>query len=370
MMEAVIQKGITQSAITQSAITQSAMTQSDGIQSSRASLNKSWNSKHLRQRRAIIISSIIVLSILIFLLALVFLFTTFSRSQTAGADTRDNSQNVNSQGAIAVNPATIVQPSAENVQVTTPQYHPNHEIFNPPLGRYTYTVGWQGIPAAEATLDVAKVGSRYQLVSTARTYSAIDIFYTMRYRAEGLISSQSFLPIKTSILHQENSRVKTTEIQFAPDGHIHAVRSQAGKEPVVLDFNPNNWTLDPFSAAFLARSLEWKIGDKKSFDTFNGKSRYLITLENTGMEKVNYDDTERDCWIIVPTVKNLVNPEQSKKLREAKIYVTADNAREVLKIASSVFIGTVTTKLENFFPLKTSAMNETFAKNRSSSAVQ
>ena len=76
------------------------------------------------------------------------------------------------------------------------------------------------------------------------------------------------------------------------------------------------------------------------------------TITLTAIDKVQMEvnDVQKTVFVIRPTVKNLTNPEANKKLREAKIYVTDDKDREILKIASDVFIGTVTTKLISYTP--------------------
>jgi hypothetical protein len=56
----------------------------------------------------------------------------------------------------------------------------------------------------------------------------------------------------------------------------------------------------------------------------------------------------RKVIVITPRVRNLSTTKPRSKLREAFIYVTDDDQREVLKIVSSVFIGSVTTEMESF----------------------
>lgn len=237
----------------------------------------------------------------------------------------------------------------ESAKVSTPVYHPDLADFQPAFGKYEYTVSWEGIPAAEATISVEQEGMRYRIIADARTYSGIDLLYTLRYRAESLISAVDFSPIKTIIDQRENSTKKSTQISFLENGDIETVRSKNGKDTTVEKFSTDNFTLDPFSASFLARSLDWKVGDTRQFDTFNGKTRYIITL--TAKEKVSMrvNGEEREVWVIVPGVRNAKN-EPNKKLREAKIYVTADAKREILQIVSSVFIGSVKTTLDTFTP--------------------
>lgn len=238
--------------------------------------------------------------------------------------------------------------SPDQVEVTTPIYKPDKDNFHPRIGAYSYTVRWQGIPAATVESTVDYDGIHYYVNVMAKTYSGIDIFYKLRFNAKGIISAQDFQPIQANIDHRENSRHKQVELDFLDNGEIRAIRNQKGKPTETLQFNPNNFTLDPFSAAFLARSLNWQEGETKSFDTFNGRSRYLISLTAKEKIQMKVNGVVTDVWVITPTVSNLTSPSANKKLREAKIYVTADSKRDILMIKSSVFIGTVTTKLDSF----------------------
>ena len=240
--------------------------------------------------------------------------------------------------------------TAEEVKIKTPVYLVNSDNFEPPLGRYVYTVGWSGIPAAEATITVEQEGLNLKISSTAKTYRGIDILYKLRYRASGILSLIDYTPISSEVEHRENSKTKLTDIKFESDGSIKGSRVTVGKTPVTFDFRPENVTLDPFAASMLARGSDWSLGEEKQFDVFNGKSRYLITLKAVSEERIEVNNTERDVWVISPTVKNLINPKQSAKLREAKIYLTKDKAREILKISSEVFVGSVNSELIRFEP--------------------
>ncbi len=239
---------------------------------------------------------------------------------------------------------------ASEVKVVTPVYRPNPFSFRPQLGTYTYEASWEGIPAAQMKIQVAQNGLYYSIVTSAQTYSGIDLLYKLRYRAEGIISSVDYQPLKTTIDHKENSRIKNVEINFSEDGLIYGKREQKGKDTTEFRFKTNNFTLDPFAAAFIARGVDWKLGETHEFDTFNGKSRYLIQLTAVDKTTIRVNGSEREVWVISPVVKNLTDMAKSNKLRQAKIYVTADREREVLKLTSSVFIGSVATKLISFEP--------------------
>lgn len=238
---------------------------------------------------------------------------------------------------------------ASEVSVKTEVYRPDHINTQFEYGTYEYEVSWEGIPAGRANFELKPEGDKYRMIATARSASGIDIFYKLRYRAEGLLDN-SYSPIRTFITHRENSREKLVDLTFKEDGSVKSVRTTKGKNSEVEEFDPENFMLDPFSSAFLARSLSWKVGDSRSFDTFNGKTRYLITLTCESEKNMTVNGEERKVWVIVPKVQNLNDPSRNKKLRRAEIYVTADKYRDILQIKSSVFIGNVYVRLKTFKP--------------------
>ncbi len=241
------------------------------------------------------------------------------------------------------------------VRVSTPNYFPQVPApeegrFAPELGTYTFKVGWQGIPAATLKLTTEQHGLYYKVIASARTYSGVELFYKLRYRAEGLISAFDFSPVRASFFQSENSRERFTEISFLEDDQVHAVLSGSKRKTEVLQFSPYNSMLEPFSAAFLARSLDWNVGTSRSFDTFAGKTRYLITLECVEQTTMEINGEDRAVWVIEPRVMNLTSMKDNGKLRRAQIFITADSRRELLRISSEVFIGSVSAWLDSFQP--------------------
>ena len=243
--------------------------------------------------------------------------------------------------------------SPELVKITTPHYRPENATFKPRLGTYEYSVGWEGINAASASVTISKVNDTYLVDATARTYSGVDLLYKLRYEAAARISASNFTPISLSIDHRENSRQKMIEMNFSPGlDVIQAVRSKGPQDPDPrkLSFAPGNFTIDPIAATFLARSLDWSIGDTKNFDVFNGKSRYFISLTAVEKKTIRYQGESRPVIVITPQVRNVTTTKPRSKLRQAFIYVSDDEHREVLRIESSVFIGRVITELVSFTP--------------------
>ena len=235
-------------------------------------------------------------------------------------------------------------------RVVTPVYKPDLKLFKPPLGVYTYVTSWQGIPAAEATLKIEKINNKYKVNTEVKTYSVIDIFYKLRFYAESIIAADSLHPESLNINQFENSKKKSITVNFSTNGEIYSKRVQKNGEIKEEKFNTNNMTLDPYSAVFMARSLPWNIGVSRDFDVYNGKTRYIVTLKVSNKIKMDVNGEDKEVWVIIPKVSNLTNMKENNKLREAKIYVTADENKDIVKIWSSVFIGAVTSKLTKFSP--------------------
>ncbi len=249
-----------------------------------------------------------------------------------------------------INPVLGELAPEEKMEIKTPSYFPIMSQFKPELGTYVYDVSWQGIPAATVSFVVDKEGYDYKLSTRVKTSKGVSIFYKLKYNANASLSSIDLYPKDSYYYEKENSKEKITTITFTPDGFITSKRIKNGKDDGTSHFKTNNMTLEPFSAAFLARSLTWDKNEVREFDTYVGKSRYIIKL--TGLDKIKMDvnGQERDVWVVSPEVKKLGKKKYSK-LRKAKIYITADSKRELLEIKSQVFIGSVKTKLESFTPL-------------------
>jgi hypothetical protein len=112
--------------------------------------------------------------------------------------------------------------------------------------------------------------------------------------------------------------------------------------------------LDPFSTAFLALSMDWKVGEKRRFDTYNGRNRYLIELTAVDQTDITVNGKTRKAIVISPKITKLTEKE-NKKLRNALIYISADASREILKISSDLFFGTVNADMVAFIPAKSGA---------------
>jgi len=241
----------------------------------------------------------------------------------------------------------------EEVEIVTPVYAPEPGFFEPKFGKYTYSVSWQGIPAGTLEMNLERRDDNYRVSATARTNRFVSMFYKLRFSTEALVSATTLQPIISIYNNRQNDRREKTTIDFLPDGKIHSVHEDRRGRENELRFEPNNFTLDPFSAVFLALSLRWEVGDTRQFDTFTGTGRYLVELTAIEKTSIQVQGSWQEAIVISPRVRNLSDTDsfdEDDRLQEARIYVSTEPSREILRISSDVFVGTVNTRMVSFTP--------------------
>lgn len=240
----------------------------------------------------------------------------------------------------------------DQVHISTPVYAPA-DSFKPLLGRYSYEVSWNGIPAGSVELELELNGDEYEIKTSARTAKGIDILYKLRYEAETVLAADTLQPKHSFSVTRTNSKKKITELEFLPGGEILSTREDNHGKLRTLKFDSDNFTLEPYSAGFLALSQEWKVGETRRFDMFSGKSRYLIEFTAVEQTEITVNGALRQAIVLCPSVKKLTDTgddAEDKKLREARIYISVDQPREILKISSDLLFGSVDTMMVGFSP--------------------
>ena len=250
-------------------------------------------------------------------------------------------------------PAEAEYISPASVQVKTERYLPEQSDF--PLGTYRYDVNWQGIPVASARVEVAGEGGdapieAYKVQASAKTGGMVKLFYKMKHLSQSVFDADSLEPRRFISKQEERSRKKTRKVSFSDNGIIRAQSEKNGRPGRTLEFNSGNATFDPISAAFLARSLPLELGKVASFDVFNGKHRYLITFTVAARETIEVLGRSLDTFKVIPHVEKLTDSEGEKRLSSASIWITADARRDVVKLESEVFVGSVEAELKDFTP--------------------
>ena len=227
-----------------------------------------------------------------------------------------------------------------------PAYQPKYLPFEAGE-RALYRATWNGmfsLASAEIQTTPKLVDGRkvIQVRVDAKTSGALDLIWKMRDTISSTFDAVALTPAHFVFSQRENAKVIDTEAKFDQRTKRWAVnRQQVGKQTKNYQFESNN-TLDPITAVYLARSTEYKVGDKLYFKVFGGRYQYLLELFVEKKEPVELESGKTvEAYRIVPRIQNITKRGYAGRVNEAIIWISADERRVPIKMSSKVIFGTV-----------------------------
>lgn len=230
----------------------------------------------------------------------------------------------------------------ENLPTYSPKFYP-FERGEKGLYRATWN-GLFSVATAEVTTTSSMVDGKkvYQVRVDAKTSKALDLIWKMRDVISSTFDGKSLAPSHYLFNQRENSRIIDTEAKLDVNTKRWSVnRQQNGKQPKNYQFDSNN-TFDPITAVYLARTIDFKVGDKLYFKVFGGRYQYLLELFVEKKEPVELQSGKTvETFKIVPRVQNLKKSGYANRLTEAAIWISTDERRLPVKLSSKIAFGSV-----------------------------
>jgi len=211
-----------------------------------------------------------------------------------------------------------------------PAYQPKHFPFDAGE-KEVYQATWNGMIAVataevqttQTVIDGRKV---YQVRVEAKTSRMLDFIWRMRDTISSTFDAKALAP--------------AVELDHATK-RWSVNRQQVGKETKIYQFDAQN-TLDPITAVYLARSTDFKVGDKLYFKVFGGRYQYLLELFIEKKEPVALESGKTvEAYRIIPRIQNITKNGYASRLNEATIWISADERRLPIKLSSKIVFGTV-----------------------------
>jgi len=245
-----------------------------------------------------------------------------------------------------------------------PAYRPRYFPFETGE-KAVYHATWNGmisVATAEVYTTPTVVDGRkvYQVRVEAKTSKVLDLIWRMRDTISSTFDAKVLMPSRFTFSQRENSRIIDTDARFDHAAKRWAVnRQQVGKRPNIYHFDSSN-TLDPITASYLARSTDFKVGDKLYFKVFGGKYQYLLELSVEAKEPVTMASGKTiEAYRIVPQIENITKKGYANRLNEAAIWISADERRLPIKLSSKIVFGSVYLELvEDKLGTQTTASRE------------
>jgi len=242
--------------------------------------------------------------------------------------------------------------SQNTPQIGTSQDTPPDDCcFLPYFGTHYYDVFFQDYLIGRATIEVTKQDDAYQVRVNAKTRSAFNALYKVKYKGEVSFNADPVTPISATIEEQTGSKSKKYAMNFAENQVSVTEVEQKGKQPAKVkekEYSSENFVLDPFSTIYLIRSIAWEEGLTEIFDVITGNKHYELQLVCTGATTLPINGHSREAWIIQPQTRNVDKLESLSEPGKWTILVSRDDMREILKIAGHPKIGRVAAVLRKF----------------------
>jgi hypothetical protein len=166
----------------------------------------------------------------------------------------------------------------------------------------------------------------------------------MRDSIDSLFDPEHMQSAHYVFAQNENRRHTITVAFFDSEHGKWVVRRERGTKVRDEEFVAPT-SVDPILAVYLARNLSLKLGESVSLEVFGGRSRYAVTLTVEARETVTVNGRAIDAYRVAPKVFNLNEGGYAGRVRQATVWISADEERRPLKLVSSVFVGSVTVEL-------------------------
>ncbi len=205
-----------------------------------------------------------------------------------------------------------------------------------------YTVRWEMVRAGKATftvLDFSKINGKkaWHFLLDVKSSRYVDIFYKIRDRMEGFADTG----LKRSLLYkkvQSGKDKKKIAVAFDWEKSTVTYSNFGGKKPPLPI--PSN-TVDPLSAFYKMRTLDFEVEKNFSFAVTDGKKQFIQKGEVIKKEILSLPSGTWETHLLVPQVNHFSGVFKKSENPTLKLWVTADNKKIPVRIKVKVFIGSV-----------------------------
>lgn len=244
--------------------------------------------------------------------------------------------------AISASQAGEATINIESLPAYRPKFHP-FEAGEKAL----YRAQWNGlisVATAAITVTPTVVNGRkvYYVKVQAKSSKVLDLIWKMRDTITSTFDAKVFAPSRFTFRQRENSKAVDTEALYSESAKRWTVnRQERGGKSKFYEFDSHN-TLDPITTVYLARSIDFKVGDRLYFKVFGGKYQYLLQLRVDDKEPVSMPSGKTvEAYKIIPYIQNITKNGYASRFNEATIWISADERRLPIKLSSKIYVGSI-----------------------------
>ncbi|MGI8820973.1 MAG: DUF3108 domain-containing protein [Chthoniobacterales bacterium] len=247
-------------------------------------------------------------------------------------------------------PLLPAAPTPQPWESTVSPYQPG-SFPEPRPVKVQYIFGWNGFPAATATLRFSKADGRLRFEATGETTGLARKLWDYQINHTAISEAQTLRPLEVKEHESDRQRQLTTELTFTPDDVTSQQEERKGARVKTktrhFDF-PNVLSIN--SALLLLRTHPFPRGAVQRIVVYPATSAYLCTITSLGHEQItvptgSYDAIKLDLQLSKIDKGRALQPH--KKFKRATVWLSNDPDRLPLRIEAQIFIGTVFAELQS-----------------------
>jgi len=211
-----------------------------------------------------------------------------------------------------------------------------------------YEFAWEGISAARGSWSTCRRSEEDAVMVDVKgeveTMNPVDALWELKAKLRAVVPTNPVVPQHFALYKRENSQRHDTIMDFDQEGKTLRI-TRIGKHGTPRTYRADIvGQYDPVSAVFALRGVTFDVGDTVSIDLQMGRDVYRVTLNVLEREEVTVKAGTFRTVLIEPHLYNVTKSEPAE-IRRARLWVTDDFYRIVVKAASEVSMGTVSAEL-------------------------
>ncbi len=228
--------------------------------------------------------------------------------------------------------------------------------------RATYRIGWGSITAARAEMVIKRPqADTYEFRANTATVGTARSLWPMDATIVSTVNASRFRPIRLDQTEERSDRTLRESVQFDPNGaeRIRTVTPKSGgAAPRTENKRFDSPALQDFMSTFLLlRSQSLANGETKTVAVMSPSVPYLMTMTVRGREEIGTQAGRfRAIRLSVDSIQRVKDDGTlmpHKRFRSATIWISDDATRQILRVQSQVFVGSVFLELESVAPAAT-----------------
>lgn len=209
-----------------------------------------------------------------------------------------------------------------------------------PGEKLRFVLMWTFIPAGEAVLEVLPMqtinGQRaYHFRFTAQSNAFVDLIYKVRDRIDAYASADMSHAIKYIKKQREGKHHQDLQVRF--DTKNLLAEYWDGKKKKITAVPPG--TFDPLGAFYFTRLADFRTDGLIVCPVSSGEKWAQGEARIIGQETIEIVSGTYKTYLIEPDMKHVGGIFKKEKKAKIQLWVTADQYRIPVKIASKVAIG-------------------------------